>query len=420
MASLDTETDTPHPHKSQSNNAQPIGWHALRWTIATLLATTATLKAILLATHYIDTPTREAAVIAWEYALAVLLIINGVPRTAWAMCLVTFVSFTAYNVWSFANGMTECDCLGPLSIPPIAMITLDTLVLAALLWFRPQTRAYSPTTHSKRLLMTTAGIALAIGGAISLRIVHGDSAPPIAASPTQTAETVSNHAQSNIEPDEVIQTPQLPTMITCDFGYVEPGQTATTTFTLTNTTDRNLVIRSAKSNCNCIQTTDPRRVIHPKETSHFAVALDAPKEIGQYRKQIYLRTDSSERDSIRIEVVADIGLPLDVEPKTLTCSVDTDIDPQSHSVQVTNRGKQPVRMLYSTATHAELFAKLPHTPLAPGQSVDILIFSPPSLNNEASSATLTIHTTSKQQPTVRIPIAFTTELDLAGDDSTSY
>lgn len=65
-------------------------------------------------------------------------IASGVyPKLGWHAAMMLFCLFFGYSLLEVAIGAESCNCFGALSIPPIAAMLLDLLVVAALFFARP-------------------------------------------------------------------------------------------------------------------------------------------------------------------------------------------------------------------------------------------------------------------------------------------
>ncbi len=377
-----------------------------------VFAIAATMKAYYLATQYVDAPNLEALAIGFEGVLVVWLIAGVWPRVIWSVTGLTLIGFLLYNIWQVVGGADSCGCLGIVSVPPGVMLVVDGLLLL-LAWLGRPTRETerSGAMWDARVKGAMGLSVLVLAGAITLRVTHGDPIPspppPEIASETKKASATTERTQPT-EPMEAQDEPHtpapLPLALTCDMGYIKPGATVTASVTLTNTTDRTLTVTSGRSNCTCIKINQPKRQISPGTSSPFQISLAAPKKKGRYHKVVILRLDDPDRKAITIHVAADIGLPLKLTPDRLTIGSDPDQEPPTTTLRVTNRGEEPIKLLYSTATVPGVYGKVPREAIAPGQSVDVAVHHKAN-HNEAIQGTMMIHTDHQNQPHVQVAVA---------------
>ncbi len=383
-----------------------LDWEKVRWPIAGLLFVAALLKAIQLGAYAIETPTRDAMVIAWEGVLAIWLLVNINRRLAWGLTLLTFALFAAYNGWGLITGQADCGCLGIITLPTWVLFVVDLSIVLMALRYPPRPIESTPHTKSRRAIIAVSLILIVLAGTITLRVIHGPAVSAINGSETGITQQIDPPESQQAEPlGTAITFAPLPTKLSHDLGYMRPGTSVESILKLTNTTEHDITIRSGRSTCDCLKIENPKRVIPSGEQASFKIVLDAPGEVGRYQKQIYLRTDAPTTETVQINVTADIGLPLKIDPSRLII----ESPPDTETVRITNCGDQPIQLLYSTANQPGLFAKMPRKSVAPNSTVEVEIVTQNPEDIPPTDGTITLHTTSQQQPTLRIPVTISNE-----------
>ena len=84
-----------------------------------------------------STPEFQLAVIEFEVFLAVWLLSGKAPAASWLVALSAFVYFAVVSLFLGWVGQASCGCFGRLSVSPWYAFGLDLLILAALIWGRP-------------------------------------------------------------------------------------------------------------------------------------------------------------------------------------------------------------------------------------------------------------------------------------------
>ena len=100
-----------------------------------------------------------------------------------------------------------------------------------------------------------------------------------------------------------------------DFGDLKPGEIAEREVTLTNTGDAALVIRSARSSCDCTSAALTQREIAPGESVPVIVAYEADEKTGPFNRTIAVRFDGFGRPTtIGVKVDVNYGIRVRVIP----------------------------------------------------------------------------------------------------------
>ncbi len=404
-----------------------INWPSARWVVAVVLLTAASLKAYRLATQYVDSANLDALLIGSEGTLGIWLIVGVWPRLSWVLSGLGFLGFAAFNAWQIVYGNGDCGCLGMISAPPSIMLAVDLLLLLILWIGRPAWVSEGETGMRNTRTMSAIGLtALIVIATISLRLVHGDPLPQDSTeAPRPEAPETATTDEESAQP---IKPTHLPELLVCDLGYVKPGTTSHGSVDLVNTTNRPLKVTSGRSNCTCVKIDEPKRIIRSAVsegsslgTSTFHITLAVPKKKGPYHKRVILRLDDPDRKTITIHVTADIGMPLKARPERLAIDSDSSQkEPGPPSiVQVINRGEEPIKLLYSTATVPGLYAEVPRSEVKPGQSVDFpVLYKSKRVQGDPTThqGVLVLHTSSESQPRVSIPITLPTEQQRLSQD----
>ncbi len=89
-----------------------------------------------------------------------------------------------------------------------------------------------------------------------------------------------------------------------DFGTIQQGEIAETTFNFKNTGNKPLVIVNIKGSCGCTVPNDwPRNAILPGESGNFSVKFNSKGRKGQNNKSITITANTEKgRDVVKIKV----------------------------------------------------------------------------------------------------------------------
>ena len=119
------------------------GWDILRYTLAAVLITAASLKGHQILT---DPATRlgmhgplwtKSLIIFLELCMSLWLVSNAQARLVHASALVLFASFAGFSFHEFVRGSNTCRCFGELAVHPAWTLALDVSLVSALWLWRP-------------------------------------------------------------------------------------------------------------------------------------------------------------------------------------------------------------------------------------------------------------------------------------------
>jgi hypothetical protein len=83
-----------------------------------------------------------------------------------------------------------------------------------------------------------------------------------------------------------------------DFGNINEGELAQTTFTFKNTGDAPLIITSAKGSCGCTVPDYPRKPIAPGESGEIKVSFDSSGRAGKQDKTVTIDANTNPRSTV--------------------------------------------------------------------------------------------------------------------------
>jgi len=133
----------------------PRGYDALRIVMALLLLGAAGLKAHqlvtepVLGTGFFESRWLLITVVEFELFFGLWLVSGLLPRLTWLAAVGCFSVFASVALFKALSGAASCGCFGRLPVNPWYTASLDGMVLASLLFWRPRV-AIPPGGRSKR------------------------------------------------------------------------------------------------------------------------------------------------------------------------------------------------------------------------------------------------------------------------------
>ena len=184
-------------------------------------------------------PALRAAVVNAEFALSLWLLSGAYPRTARYAAGGCFSLFLAVAIRDVLEGRESCGCFGNFNVRPWVTGLFDLSVMGCLIAFVP-----GQSRHTVRALITAA---LFLSVAIPI--------------------TIAMHSAAN-------QTHLMLSPPVVDLGTIQRKSVARSSFTVTNTSSKAVVIASLVPSCNCLEVRLHARSIPPGETISGEVELD--------------------------------------------------------------------------------------------------------------------------------------------------
>ena len=361
-------------------------YRSLGIVLAILLVTAALSKSYANPTDlHAKQTTANRLQIACELLLGFSLLLGLWPRLIRTAAILAFGLFALVAGWHVVIASNSCGCFGRFTVPPWLSLTTDTAILVALTRLRPDS---STPRQVRNEPVKIAAIIVATALLFSAQL-----------------GTVASAPGSQMQTKGELPTPYLLTLdsqnLELDLGYVPSGATKLAHVKMTNSSNVPLFIKTVDSSCQCLVPSGWPLQIPVGGTGDLQLELVAPTDASRYGKLLTFETNQV-NPSIQIRVTARIGLPLAIKPETLF--VKESPHPQVEPVvQIINDGDESLRLLYSTSSDPAVIVLTPTAPVPPhGQHPIPIRVAQEAMR--ANKAVVTVHTTSKTQPTLEFAV----------------
>jgi hypothetical protein len=196
-----------------------------------------------------------------EACLGICLIIGYCPSISRSLAIVVFSMFAIVNVWQTWFGAASCNCFGLIHIHPLIVLTVDAVVIGALMAFKAAASTKPVSSASaRRRVGVRSGAIVAIGmllfaGGVTARLYFR---PP---------------------PDLVEHLVIEPTIR--DFGVVRENESLTHAFTVRNDWTGPVQVVRMHTTCSCTLADDfVGRILAPGEASSLKVTFKPGQQEG--------------------------------------------------------------------------------------------------------------------------------------------
>jgi hypothetical protein len=199
-----------------------------------------------------------------------------------------------------------------------------------------------------------------------------------------------------------------------DFGTVRQGAKVEHIFTINNTGDAPLVIKSVRPSCGCTAAAVSASVIPAGKRGAIKASFNSANFSGVVHKTVAVETNDPTAPSVTLTIKGMVQTELKVEPAQLNLGqVHTDAAVSS-SILLTNRGDRTVRIKSVTSTLQTVTVTPGKTSLKPGESSTIHLTIHPRNGDRMLSGYIRLLTDVPERPELLVPIYGSLQNDRAG------
>ena len=194
---------------------------------------------------------------------------------------------------------------------------------------------------------------------------------------------------------------------TVDWGKQPPG-TLKRTIAVVNTGGDTLRIADVHPSCGCTTAPLDKKLLASGDTAHIDISIDMTNRSGPQHKTITITSNDSTRPTMQVSLAADIVREIAANPEVfpiINNAVVGRVD--TTAITLVNKATMPIDvqapMIVNAAEMAVTFDVKGSRTLAPGDSMKIVAHVKP-LTASVVSADVTINTSSKTVPVVKVPL----------------
>lgn len=189
-----------------------------------------------------------------------------------------------------------------------------------------------------------------------------------------------------------------------DFGEVDEGKKVTHGFMVKNRGDELLTIQKVGSTCDCIAALGIKRELKPGESGEIKAVFNSQNYMGWVRKTIYVQSNDRDEPTVALQIIGKVLVDIGVNPRRVDFGQIQ--MGESHQKKIAlfpmKLKRLKVERIESSApyitTHQE-------EKIIEGESgVEITVLLSPEVPQRKLSESLNIHTNSKKQSVISIPI----------------
>jgi len=242
-------------------------------------------------------PVLFAVLIPFEYVLAILLLLNVLPKITLPVASLFFSLLTAISAWLVASGAHSCPCFGYLSPPPWVVLGLDLLMLLALSLVRVRP-IHAALPGSTRLAMIS-GIVRLVGLVVFL-VGFGIEARYLGSSIRLEG------LLEGVFPGPIEVRPRTISLL------LSPDEVRRVELQISNHSPTNCSIVGGTLGCFpefCIENVSLPVDVPPGATKSVFVSVGHQKPPGSFSKEFLLYTSSIDQPRIRVRINIEVSEP---------------------------------------------------------------------------------------------------------------
>ena len=198
-----------------------------------------------------------------------------------------------------------------------------------------------------------------------------------------------------------------------DFGKVDQGTKVVHTFSFKNTGDKDLEISSVKTSCGCTAAVSTEDKIAPNHKGTVQVTFDTKRFIGQRAKSVSVHSNDPLGRITTLTLRGEITTEVRATPEQLYMGRISRGSQKRHTVEISIASTNSARILEITnenpAVSLRILDRIANgqehvTPVRVGLSEEVVL--------GGFTDTITVKTTSKRKPLLKIPVFGTVEGDV--------
>lgn len=189
-----------------------------------------------------------------------------------------------------------------------------------------------------------------------------------------------------------------------DFGSIFRGTVVDHTVTIRNTGTERLVLKNIEASCGCTGTILAAQEVKPGESTALAITFNSRNFSGNVQKTVTVYSNAANDPRLTIRFTATVVDEIRLSPghfwfrDAILGSVST------LKVNIRNNGADPLRLTGWRCTLAGFSLTLPNSPIAPGDSADIVAEFTPKRVNPIIADGMFVTTSNPRQPELYIPV----------------
>ena len=187
-----------------------------------------------------------------------------------------------------------------------------------------------------------------------------------------------------------------------DFGKIDRGTVVERKVSLQNVGDQLLVISGVDASCGCTGTVMSESQILPGKTGTLLITFNSKNFTGPVHKTVTVKSNSASEPRMVIEFTARVIEEISVAPSQLLFR-DAEVGRvATQTLKIKNEGREKLTLTGFRTALPGLTAHLPPNPIAPNDSVQIVVEFKPKEIKTVLSDLLYLTTSSKKQPEVMV------------------
>jgi hypothetical protein len=189
-----------------------------------------------------------------------------------------------------------------------------------------------------------------------------------------------------------------------DFGSIYQGKKVEHIFTIRNSGDSPLIIKSVRPSCGCTAASITTSVISPGRTGGIKSSFDSTNFTGAVQKSIEVNTNDSRTPTSTLTLKGTVVEEILVNPKQLNLGKVRVNETARASLVLTNKGDKPLKLTSVSSPLPQFVSVVDKKLLKPGESSQISVTIRPVNGDRVLSGFITIRTDHPAKAEILVPV----------------
>ena len=189
-----------------------------------------------------------------------------------------------------------------------------------------------------------------------------------------------------------------------DFGKVDEGKKVTLSFMVKNRGDELLKIKKVGSTCDCIATLGIKREFKPGESGEIKAVFNSQNYMGWVRKTIYVQSNDRDEPTVALQITGKVLVDIGVNPRRVDFGQVQVGEPHQKKINLIPMKLKRIKVERVESSAPYLTTHQEEKIIEGNSGVEITTLLSPEAPQGKLSESLKIHTNSKKQSVVLIPI----------------
>ncbi len=189
-----------------------------------------------------------------------------------------------------------------------------------------------------------------------------------------------------------------------DFGEVDEGEKVAHSFKFKNRGDALLKIKKVGSTCGCIAALGTKKELEPGESGEIKAVFNSQNYMGWVRKVIYVQSNDPDESTVALHITGKVLVDIGVNPRRVDFGQVQVGEPHQKKIELFPMKLKGLEVEKVESSVPYLTTRQEEKNIEGKPGVELTVLLTPDASLGRLSESLKIHTNSKKQSVISIPI----------------